>query len=111
MKLHAHYESAARDCDGLITQDYIIVPTDEERASEFGDIEFTDRVVANMVNAYSLDSTGTLVVNKLDDGDFRLAWSEPTEEGYRSVDVTLCKDDCDLGEHSYRDHTAESMGY
>ena len=111
MKLHAHFEKASRDCDGLYTQDYVITMTDEEIASEFGDIEFTDRVVASVVNAYSLDSTGTLSVVRLDDGDVRMSWREPTEEGYTSTEVTLCKDDCDTGEHSYRDHTAESEGY
>lgn len=110
-KLHAHFETAASDCDGLITRDYTITQTDEEAAGEFGDIEFHDRIVAMVVNTYSLDSEGTLKVSRLGDGDVRMSWSEPTEEGYRATEVTFCHDLCDLDETSYRDHRAESMGY
>lgn len=109
--LHAHFETAASDCDGLITRDYVVVPNDEERASEFGDIEFHDRVVAMVVNTYSLDREARLEVHRLADGDVRMSWSEPTEEGYRATEVTFCNDHCDEAESSYRDHRAESMGY
>lgn len=110
-KLHAHIETAASDCDGLITRDYVMTMTDEERASEFGDLEFHDRVVTSVVNTYSLDGEATLKVSRLNDGSVRISWTEPTEEGYRNSEATFCTDDCDDEESSYRDHRAESMGY
>lgn len=110
-KLHAHFETESSDCDGRITRDYVVVPNDEEWASEFGDIHFHDRVVAMVVNTYSLDGEGRLEVHRLDDGDVRMSWIESTEEGYRHTEVTICKDDCDEAAESYRDHRAESMGY
>lgn len=109
-KLHAHFSTTSTDCDGRIDRDYVLVMDDDERASEFGDIEFHDRVVALVVNTYSLDSEGTLRVTKHDDGT-RLEWSEPTEEGFRHTEVSFCSDDCDEAATNYRDHTAESMGY
>lgn len=108
---HAHFETAAQDCDGLITRTYTIWANEEETASDFGDIEFTDRIVAMCVNAYSLDSTGRLDVTKLSSGEVRLEWGEPTEEGGRSTTATICSDDCEDDDGSYRDHRAESMGY
>lgn len=119
-EIHAHVDSYSTDCDGAISRSYLMTLTDADRAkreaaagvNDFTDIEFTDRVVAHMVNAYSLMYEGKLTVRKHEDGDVMLNWSEATEEGGRAVDVRICRDACDLGEDSsYRDHRAEAMGY
>lgn len=112
-KLHAHFSTTSTDCDGRIDRDYVLVMTDEERASEFGDIEFHDRIVASVVNSYSLDGEARLTVTRLpgEHKEVRLVWEEPTEEGFRHTEVTICSDRCDEAETSYRDHRAESMGY
>jgi hypothetical protein len=115
--IHAHIETASRDCDGLYTSGHMMTLNDSERAeaqqdvNDFSAIRFTDRVVASVVNAYSLMSEGTLKVTRLADGDVRLSWSEPTEEGYRSVEATICTDPCEDSEPWARDHTAEAEGY
>jgi hypothetical protein len=114
MDLHAHIYSAARDCDGLYTRDYIMEPNDDERTGEggwnwFGDLDFKSRVLNHVVSMYGLG--GTLTVTTLDDGMAHLEWSEATDEGYRIVEATFCEDNCDLGESHYRDHTAEAAGY
>jgi hypothetical protein len=111
-EIHAHIETYSSDCDGSYTGTYLLTMTDAERASDFADIEFHNRVLASVVNTYSLDSEGRLTVSRLADGDVRLSWSEPTEEGRRDVEATICTDPCDLGEEStFRDHRAEEMGY
>ena len=109
--LHAHIDRSATDCDGTCTSDYVMVFNDAEKASEFGDIEFHDRVVASLVNTYSIMAEGSLRVIRLGDGDVRIIWSEATEEGGVHSEATFCNDDCDLGERSQRDHSAEAMGY
>lgn len=119
MTIHAHIKTESRDCDGTYTGGWTMPFTAEERAerdaadgiNDFHEIHFTDRVVAYMVNAYSLDHDGTLTVKRLHDGDVRLSWSEPTEEGHRSVDAVICRDACDDSEPWQRDHTAEAAGY
>ena len=112
MKIHAHFESRSSDCDGTYDRSHVMTPNDEERASEFGDIEFHDRVVASVVNTYSILATGTLEVVKHDDC-VRLSWTESTEEGGIHTEVTLCEDEsCDTsGTGTFRDHTAERAGY
>lgn len=110
--IHAHVETYSADCDGPLSSGYLMVPTDEELDAPFADIDFHNRVVASVVNTYSLDSQGTLTVTRLADGDTRLAWHEPTEEGFRRTEATICTDPCDLGEQSWRrDHQAEAAGY
>lgn len=106
--LHAHYESSSTDCDGRMDRSYVIVPNDDERASEFGDIEFQERVLGNVVSMTGLG--GTLRVET--EPAIRLIWSEATDEGGRSVEATFCNDEsCDETEYSQRDHAAEAMGY
>lgn len=109
--LHAHVETHTRDCDGAITRSHVLTMTDEERTGEFGDIRFHERAVNAAVNTYSLLSTGHLTATRLGDGDVRLSWNEATDEGSRCVEVTLCTDDCDTDQTTYRDHAAEAAGY
>ena len=120
MNIHAHVETYSTDCDGPIVYDYVITPNEEEIAeheakngvNDFSDIQFHHRVVAHVVNTYSLYSQGTLTVNKLEDGSVRLSWTEQTDEGSRNVEATICEDEgCDTGVTRYRDIRAEEAGY
>jgi hypothetical protein len=114
MILHAHIDSAARDCDGLYTRDYVMTMTDAERLVAGGDeYAFEGRVLHHVVSLYGYGGTLTVTRGDIDNGEdwTRLSWSEPTEEGYRNIEATFCRDDCDLDEHSQRDHTAEAAGY
>lgn len=111
--LHAHIDTYAVDCDGPISNSYVMTMNDDEKASEFGDIEFHNRVVASVVNTYSIFQQGTLRVTSGEGADYvaMLEWSEQTEEGGRSTSAFICENDCDTGERSYRDHRAEDAGY
>ena len=110
-EIHAHIETYSTDCDGPISRTYVMTMNDSERNSDFGDIEFHDRVTAHIVNTFSLMSTGRLDVNKYDSNHVSLRWFEPTEEGSNDKRAVFCADDCDTGENSYCDHRAESAGY
>jgi hypothetical protein len=118
MKIHAHFESRSSDCDGTYDRSHVLVPNDDERAGEdkdnwFGDIEFHNRVVASVVNTYSIHASGSLSVDRNNDGTVTLQWDEGTEEGGISTTVRICEDEsCDTGEEpTFRDHTAERAGY
>ena len=111
--LHAHIQSYATDCDGPISRTYDMTMTDDERNSEFGDIDFHNRVLASVVNTYSIFQSGELRVTSGEGSDYvvRLEWWETTEEGGRNVTATICG--CPDGDHepTYRDHRAEQYGY
>lgn len=110
--LHAHFQTYSTDCDGAISRDYVEPMNDEEQESEYGDIKFHNRVISTVVNTYSLMYEGSLKVTNEEDNGVRLFWHEATEEGGRSVEALICKDEsCNLTAHGYRDHRAESMGY
>ena len=88
-----------------------LTPEDRERSlrangvNDFTDIEFTHRVVASVVNAYSLMDSGTLKVNRMSDGDVRMTWQEAIDEGNRTTEATICRDLCDDTTESWqRDH-------
>lgn len=100
---HAHVSSQARDCDGTYLKDWTEVPTTEERTSEYGDLDFKNRVIAGVI---SLSGHGTLTV-----ASESCSWHERTEEGYRHVEITWCDSDTCDRTSSQRDLTAESMGY
>jgi len=76
--------------------------TDDERADEFADLRFQERVVGGTV---SFHSTGELKVTPLG-----ATWIEPTDEGWRHVEIVWCEDDC-AEVSTFRDHTAEANGY
>ena len=103
IRIHAHVSSQARDCDGTYLKDWTEVPTTAERTSEYGDMEFQNRVLVSVV---SLHGHGTMDVNP-----DKVAWAETTEEGYRHVEAVWCEEeDCDRTS-SQRDLTAEKAGY
>lgn len=112
--LHAHISTTATDCDGRMDHDYVIPLNDEETAehrkangvNDFHNLHFKERVLARLVT-FSPDAVQTITVDT--EG---ITAVERTEEGYRHAQAQWCEDpDCDPGERSQRDHTAEAMGY
>jgi hypothetical protein len=109
--LHAHFSSESQDCDGRYSSEWIVAQPPEEASGDFADIDFHDKIVAQVVNSYSLDHTGTLTVTRHESGT-TLDWSEPTDEGHRSISAQFCEDEtCDVDTYSQRDHSAEKAGY
>lgn len=110
--LHAHVESYTTDCDGPIVREFVLSPNSAEQAGDFCEIEFHHRVLTQVVNTYSLMDTGTLTVKRDDDGEVRLSWSEPTDEGHRQVEARIHDDEtCMDDPETYRDIRAEQAGY
>lgn len=115
--IHAHVSRHSSDCDGTYTSGWTMTMTAEEvvesqqDVNDFSDIHFTERVVCEVVNAYSLIGTGDLRVTRFSDGDVRLSWSEATEEGFVNVEATICRDECPDSQPWQRDHAAEAAGY
>lgn len=111
--LHAHVSSTSADCDGRYDRDYITWLNDDEMAehqkaqgvNDFHDLHFKERVLGGIVS-FSPDHDAAEV--RIHRNGFR--YNEPTDEGYRYVEVTWCEDDCEDPD-TYRDHTAEAMGY
>ena len=101
--LHAHMSGSSRDCDGTYSQGHVYEMTTQEKADQFGDLQFKDRVITNII---TLHGYGTLTVTPAG-----ASWSEQTDEGYRAVDILWCEDDCPNERSWQRDHRAEAMGY
>lgn len=113
MTLHAHIDTASRDCDGLYTRDYVMTFNDAEveeskkDVNDFSDIHFMNRVMTNIASPYAVEHGMTV---KVDDAGIEV--HEVTDEGYREATVRWCRDeDCEVAEWSFRDHTAEAAGY
>jgi hypothetical protein len=95
---HAHVSTESADCDGRYSRSYVLT-------SETGDDAHTFRLrVLGML--IDLDEPRTVTVTP--EG---FTWSGPTDEGYVSGEVEWCTDDDATERGTYRDHTAESMGY
>ena len=104
--LHAHVSTFARDCDGGHGSDYIAEMNDDERASEWPDLDFKARILSNHVSFHS--EFGVEV--KADSKGFQM-W-ERTDEGHRGAEVRWCEDaTCDLSAGSVFDEYAEAAGY
>lgn len=102
--LHAHVETNSRDCDGDYRKGYVDFLTTTERVSDFGEMEFKERVMVSAVSVHA--EHGTLEVTATG-----LEWRQPTEEGYSSTSVTWCEqEDCDRSSYQ-RDFRAEAAGY
>lgn len=102
---HAHVDRVARDCDGEYRSGYVTEPTAEERCSEFGDTEFRQRAIMDIINTRT--PKGTLEI--MDD---LVQWYEETEEGYRNMTLMFCtQDHCPTEEAYSRDMQAEKAGY
>jgi hypothetical protein len=103
MTLHAHVTQESRDCDGRYTSGLVYEPTIDERADDFGDLHFKQRVIGYAINLHAEE--GTLAVTP--DGAI---WHEMTEEGYVRSETRWCEDDCKEASWQ-RDHSAEAAGY
>lgn len=111
MSLHAHYASESTDCDGRMSDAYVITMNDDEQTDQFGDLRFQERVLGHVVSLTGFGGRLSVDVDE-DDGTVRLSWSEQTDEGGRSADAYFCTDEsCDTLDYSHRDHAAEAMGY
>lgn len=95
--LHAHVSFHSRDCDGLYDRSHVSVPGDQTESAFQATLR--DLYKPTSPDGYFLETH---------DG---FEWSEPTEEGFSSGEVIWCtRDDADEP-NTFRDHTAESMGY
>ena len=104
---HIHHYLEARDCDGTIERSWIAVcplsdDDDDEHARYRWWIE---------EQGWALPTTSDEPVTIEFIFMKSMTYTEPTEEGYRRVELRYCEDDCDLSEGSYRDRTAEAAGY
>lgn len=111
MTLHAHVSTAARDCDGLYTRDYVMTFDEAETVLEKSlmpsAFHFMNRVMCAVASPYAVEHGMTV---RVDDAGIEV--HEVTDEGYSEASVRWCHDDdCELGEWSFRDHTAEAAGY
>jgi hypothetical protein len=110
---HAHVSSESADCDGRYSRSHVVhMNADEIRESwqdenDFSEINFRERVLGSVVSltTFTEGQEGSVTIT-----EHGFTYSRPTDEGYESVEVTWCEDDCDDAS-TYRDHRAESMGY
>lgn len=101
---HAHINKWVRDCDGMHSSGYIARPSEKHRRSEFGDVEFREQVITQLIGVHS---EGQL---KLDDEG--VTWDETTDEGYKTVTAVWCPlFGCEDIPPWSRDHEAEKAGY
>jgi hypothetical protein len=106
--LHAHIETLSVDCDGPLYRNYCFTLTDDEKADQFGDLVFRDRVLGAMVTWWPAEGA-ECTVRITRDG---FTTDEPTEEGSRGSQVRWCEDaGCDTNQAGQRDVFAEQMGY
>lgn len=103
MGLHAHISSESTDCDGRYSRTWVEQMNEDEAKSDFSDLDFKSRVLSNAVSFHEL---GTV---EMQNGGFHA--NMQTEEGYRYTNVVWCEDICDDTKSTFRDHSAEAMGY
>lgn len=104
IRTHAHVSTRSQDCDGDYLHENIARMSAIERTSEFGELEFKERIMGNVVSLHA--EGGTLTVRPES-----LSWSQPTDEGYINTAVEWCNEDDCSDKPVYRDYRAESMGY
>lgn len=110
--IHAHVSIESSDCDGRYSRSYVIpaaayvtIPTNGDESDEFrAEWDFKAGVIGN---ALALADEGTGV--EFTENGFSVY--SRTEEGFTSSDFVWCHDDDENERGTYRDHTAESMGY
>ena len=108
MGKHLHYVTESRDCDGTYDRSWTVEP---EPSIEADDDKFGDWVVTQFAMALpqSLDFLGDSNYLTVAYTPGTLEFTQPTEEGYRHVSISLCG--CDRTESTFRDRTAEAAGY
>ncbi|GAB3863470.1 hypothetical protein GCM10028801_31170 [Nocardioides maradonensis] len=114
-ELHAHIDTRSTDCDGTIDRRYVAEMTDRERANDLAELQFRNRVLADIVNTQPWINgqlkIGTYDSSRSPQHATRMEWFEETEEGSIWREATFCtEDDCDMT-YSQRDHSAEAAGY
>lgn len=88
--ISAQVETEARDCDGMHSRHTEYLMEDEEKTSEYGDLDFFERVLGYTVSTGA--EAGTLSVRQDENGLPVFDWSERTEEGYNSKTVRFTKE-------------------
>jgi hypothetical protein len=102
---HIHHYVEARDCDGVVERSWIAVcplSDDDEHARYRWWVE---------EQGWALPTTSEEPVTIEFEFMKSMRYTEPTDEGYRRLEMQYCEDACDLTEGSYRDHAAEAAGY
>jgi len=111
--LHAHVATTSRDCDSTYSREYVATLSEKEIAehveadgiNDFHDIHFKNRLMGDIASPYAVRQMTVSVTEHGFDA------VEYTEEGFRQSEVRWCEDECDEAMSSYRDSTAEAMGY
>jgi hypothetical protein len=98
---HAHVHTVGQDCDGMQEWSYVMAPDEGETRDAFR---------GRMVADHLPDTTEGAAVGVFFDRH-GFSYTEPTDEGYRAVEVTWCTDDDMDTPRGYRDHAAEAAGY
>lgn len=106
--LHAHVSTSMSDCDGRMNRNFVSVMNDDERASEFGELEFKSRMLSNLV---SWSYANKVEITPFEDGSERIEVSYMHDEGSFHGEALTCTDDCDDDYRSQSDLYAEMMGY
>ena len=113
---HVHITTRSRDCDGLYESGWIFRrfkegTTDTQRTWDTSYPLF-NLLVQEVAMIPDVDKV-TIEIRESDKGGYVFWAGQDTEEGFRTEIAEMCQDpDCDLLEgETFRDHTAESMGY
>ncbi len=111
--LHAHVSTFSRDCDGGHGDEYITRLNADELAeharangvNDFHDLNFKERVLGNIVSFHPEQDAEVHITRE----GFR--YSEPTDEGFRSAEVTWCEEECEAPRNTVYDEYARAAGY
>lgn len=111
--LHVHVYSQSRDCDGVYdrTWERWFDHVDSIQGDFMPDISFHEWVVNAISSPYSFDIKAVMTFTRDQKGRKVYEYTETTEEGYYSAKAVICEEDCEPEGSTFRDHTAESMGY
>jgi hypothetical protein len=96
--LHAHVYVESADCDGRYSRSYVMVSDAEDEWNVKRDI--VGHILFGGHNGY--------VATFTDDG---FTYGGPTDEGFEHTEIEWCTDDDADVKNTFRDFTAESMGY
>lgn len=98
------------DCDGRMSRDWVALMNDEERASEFSDLDFKARMLSNLV---SWSYQNKVTIEGTESGhDEVIEVTYAHEEGHFWGQARLCTDEtCDPEIRGQHDLYAEMMGY
>jgi hypothetical protein len=98
MSIHAHLTIESADCDGRYSRTATVRPVGDESEWDFHAI--------TIGNVMAFSDNGTAEITP--DG---FTFMTSTDEGFIHTDVTWCEDDDVNTPSTFRDHSAESVGY